>query len=207
MRINILFKKGCYESNTLYGFSWKRKTQPIRWHPKSRIKGWETNIRWVPSPISSASITWVCLDHENRKKFNPSSWYGCSEPSYIHEYEIEVIKFVQIWLNNMIEESIGQNRYTWKKLRAIFVPYKLFLGISRVRTILNTTFLTRQNFSWSGLKFVESFYCCLKCRDIWLQLPMALIIRNLFPLHKIFLLLIATPVPFKQHTPSLCLNF
>jgi len=106
MRINILFKKGCYESNTLYGFSWKRKTQPIRWHPKSRIKGWETNIRWVPSPISSASITWVCLDHENRKKFNPSSWYGCSEPSYIHEYEIEVIKFVQIWLNNMIEESI-----------------------------------------------------------------------------------------------------
>lgn len=28
----------------------------------------------LPSPISSASITCVCLDQAKRKKFNPSSW-------------------------------------------------------------------------------------------------------------------------------------
>lgn len=35
-----------------------------------------------PRPISSASMTCVCFAQENLRKFNPSSWYGCSEPSF-----------------------------------------------------------------------------------------------------------------------------
>ena len=40
-----------------------------------------STTEYIPSPISSARITWVRFDHVNRKKLSPSSWYGCNEPS------------------------------------------------------------------------------------------------------------------------------
>jgi hypothetical protein len=58
-------------------------------HPKSGekkdkknfIKLTATRGRELPRPISSAKMTCFLCCHANRKKFKPSSWYGCRDPA------------------------------------------------------------------------------------------------------------------------------
>lgn len=55
-----------------------RNTQKTTLHNQSFCQQRKRNL---PRPISSAKITCLFCCHAKRKKFKPSSWYGCRDPA------------------------------------------------------------------------------------------------------------------------------
>lgn len=146
----------------------------------------------IPNPISSASITCVCLDQAKRKKFKPSSWYGCNEPSF-ETYCDRVSKgnYMHNFPKIKIFESACTSR---KKTRIAFIMLKLFQFLLWICGITSTDLLFYfRYFVTMRLDRFKFFNFFLKRSNVRFQLPVALIIWKILPFHKIFFFFFCSP--------------